>query len=136
MALVPWIQVYSNLLTHPKTARLAEELGLSSSSVEPEAVAVGMLVGLWTWAIQNAYDGDLSQCSSRLIAGACRWRRKPDALIAGLKAAGWMDPDRKLHNWEQYSVLYMDAEDSKREKTRKRVQRYRDKRSNADVTQA
>ncbi len=134
MAMVPWIQIYSNLLTHPKTARLAEELGLSSSSVEPEVMAVGMLVGLWTWAIQNAYDGDLSQCSPRLIAGACRWRKKPDILVGSLKAAGWMDPDGKLHNWDQYAVLLMDAEDNKREKTKERVKRYREKTRNADVT--
>lgn len=132
MAMVPWVQVYSNLLTHPKTARLAEALGLSSASVEPEAIAVGMLVGLWTWAIQAAYDGDLSRCSPRLIAGACRWRKKPDVLLDALKAAGWIDPDGKLHDWEQYAVLYMDAEDNRRENDRKRAKAYRDRKRSGD----
>lgn len=40
----------------------------------------------------------------------------------------------KLHDWEEYAVLLMDAEDSKRSKTRERVKRYRDKKSNVDVT--
>ncbi len=127
MAMIPWIQVYSNLLTHPKTSRLAEELGLSSASVEPEAMAVGMLVGLWTWAIQNAYDGDLSDATPRLMASACRWRKKPEALVSALKTAGWMDPDGKLHNWEQYALLLMDVEDNRKENDRKRAQAYRER---------
>lgn len=132
--MIPWIQVYSNLMTHPKTSRLAEELGLSSASAEPEAIAVGMLVGLWTWAVQNAYNGDLSGCTERSIATACRYRKKPEALIKGLLAAGWLDEDMKLHNWEEYASLLMDAEDSKRSKTRERVKRYREKKCNGDVT--
>lgn len=134
--MIPWVQVYSNLLTHPKTARLADELNLSSSSVEPEVLAVGMLVGLWTWAIQNAYNGDLSGCSPRLIAGACRWKKKPEALVEALKSALWLDEDMKLHNWEQYAVLLIDQEDNKRAKTKERVQRYRDKKRSGDVTQS
>lgn len=127
--MIPWIQVYSNLPMHPKTDRLVDELGLSSSAVSPNILAVGILVSLWTWAIQNAYDGDLSKCSPRLIADACRWRKKPEALIKGLLAAGWLDEDMKLHDWEEYAVLLMDTQDSQKEKTRERVRRYREKKN-------
>ena len=127
--MIPWIQVYSNLPMHPKTDRLVDELGLASSAVSPNIVAVGILVSLWTWAIQNAYDGDLSKCSPRLIAEACRWKKKPEALIRGLQAAGWLDEDMKLHDWEEYAVLLMDKQDSQKEKTRKRVQQYREKKN-------
>lgn len=125
--MIPWIQVYSNLPMHPKTDRLVDELGLSSSAVSPNIVAVGILVSLWTWAIQNAYDGDLSRCSPRLIADACRWKKKPEALIMGLRAAGWLDEDMKLHDWEEYAVLLMDTQDNQKEKTRERVRKYREK---------
>lgn len=132
--MIPWIQVYSNLPMHPKTARLADELGLASSSVYPNILAVGMLVSLWTWAIQNAYNGDLSQCSPRLIADACRWKKNPEVLIKGLRTAGWVDEDMKLHDWEEYAVLLMNAEDTKKAKTRERVKRYREKKGNTCVT--
>lgn len=127
--MIPWIQVYSNLPMHPKTAKLADELGLASAAVSPNVLAVGLLVSLWTWAVQNAYDGDLSRCSPRLIAEACRWKKKPETLVNGLVAAGWLDEDGKLHDWEEYAVLLMDAEDSKRERTKERVRKYREKKS-------
>ncbi len=127
--MIPWIQVYSNLPMHPKTAKLADELGLASGAVSPNVLAVGLLVSLWTWAVQNAYDGDLSRCSPRLIAEACRWKKKPETLVNGLVAAGWLDEDGKLHDWEEYAVLLMDAEDSKRERTKERVRKYREKKS-------
>lgn len=118
---------------HPKTDRLVDELDLSSSAVSPNILAVGILVSLWTWAIQNAYDGDLSRSSLRLIAEACRWKKKPEALIKGLKAAGWMDEDMKLHDWEEYAVLLMDAEDNKKEKTKERVRKYRERKNNPEA---
>lgn len=125
--MIPWIQVYSNLTTHRKTGRLADELGLANSFVSPDVVAVGILISLWTWAVQNASNGDLSGCSPRAIAEACRWKKKPDLLIDALKAAGWLDADNKLHDWEEYAGLLMEQEDSRKAKTRERVQRYRDK---------
>lgn len=131
--MIPWIQVYSNLPMHPKTAKLADELGLASSAVSPNVLAVGVLVSLWTWAIQNAYDGDLSRCSPQLIADVCRWKKKPEALIMGLRAAGWLDEDMKLHDWEEYAVLLMDAEDNKKEKTRERVRKYRERKNNPEA---
>ena len=131
--MIPWIQVYSNLPMHPKTDRLVDELGLSSSAVSPNIVAVGILVSLWTWAIQNAYDGDLSWCSPRIIADACRCNKTPVALIMGLGAAGWLDEDMKLHDWEEYAVLLMDAEDNKKEKTRERVRKYRERKNNPEA---
>ena len=133
--MIPWIQVYSNLPTHPKTSKLAEELKLSSSFTSPTIIAAGLLVGIWTWAIQNAYDGDLSTCSPSVIADACRWKKKPEQLIAALKKSGYLDSNMHLHDWEEYAVLIMDAEDNRREKTRDRVKRYREKKRNADATE-
>ena len=125
--MIPWIQVYSNLTSHRKTGRLADELGLTNNFVSPDVVAVGILISLWTWAIQNASNGDLSDCSARIIAEACRWRKKPEQLIAALKSSGWMDEDGRLHDWEEYTCLLMEQEDNRKAKTRERVQRYRDK---------
>lgn len=125
--MVPWIQIYSNLPTHKKTSKLADELHISSSPVNPNVIAVGMLVSLWSWAIQNAYDGDLSGCSARTIAEACRWTKKPDDLVKALKNSGYLDEDGHLHDWEEYAVLLMDAEENRKENDRRRAKAYRDK---------
>ena len=135
--MIPWIQVYSNLPQHKKTSRLAEELKISSSVVDPNMVAVGILIGLWTWAIQNAYDGDLSECSARTIANACQWKKKPETLVTALKKTGWLDADMRLHDWEEYAVLLIDQEENRKAKTRDRVNRYRSKKAaSCNVTQS
>lgn len=125
--MIPWIQVYSNLISHPKTARLADLLKLTSKDTSPNVVAAGMLVALWTWAIQNAHTGDLSNCSDRTIADAARFRRKPEVFVAALVDAGWLDADRHLHDWEEYTNQLIDRIERQKQKTRERVQRYRDK---------
>lgn len=127
--MIPWIQVYSNLPQHPKTTRLADELGLASTALSPNAMAVGLVVSLWTWAIQNAYDGDLSGCSQRAIADACMWRKKPDVLVKALMKAGFLDADMKLHDWDEHACLLVEQEENRKAKTRDRVKRYRDKKA-------
>jgi hypothetical protein len=127
--MIPWIQVYSNLITHPKTSALADLLKLTSRSAAPNVIAAGLLVSLWSWAVQNAYSGDLSGCSDRAIADAARYLGKPQSFVAALTQAGWLDPDRKLHNWDRYASLLMEQEDNRRAKTNERVKRYRNKKT-------
>lgn len=129
--MIPWIQVYSNLPQHPKTSRLADELGLTSAVLNPNVLAVGLLVSLWTWAIQNAYNGDLSGCSARSIAEACLWKKKPETLVKALIKTGFLDENMKLHDWDEYACLLMEQEENRRAKTRDRVKRYRDKKAAA-----
>lgn len=125
--MIPWIQIYSNLISHPKTARLADKLKLTSKDTSPNVVAAGMLVSLWTWAIQNAHTGDLSDCSDRAIADAARFRRKPEAFVNALVECGWLDADRHLHDWEEYTHQLIERIERGRKQTKARVQRYRNK---------
>lgn len=127
--MIPWIQVYSNLPQHPKTTKLADELGLTSAALDPNVLAVGLVVSLWSWAIQNAHNGDLSGCSARAIAGACQWKKKPETLVKALQKAGFLDEDMRLHDWEEYACLLMEQEENRRAKTRERVKRYRDRKA-------
>lgn len=122
--------IYTNLLSHPKTGRLVDTLGLNSSSVEPETIAAGMLVSLWTWAAQNAYHGDLSACSDRVIAKACMWKKEPQKLVKALQECGWMD-GKVLHDWDEYAELYINQIDNTREKTKERVRNYRERKKAA-----
>ena len=141
--MIPWIQVYSNLPQHPKTTKLADELALASASLNPNVLAAGMVVSLWAWAIQNAYNGDLSGCSPRAIAEACQWKKKPETLVKALQKAGFLDADMRLHNWDDYTVIHQDLqelqesqEDSKI-KHRERQRRYRERKKQSvtgDIT--
>ena len=131
---VPWIQVYTNLPQHPKTSKLAEALKLDIKNIEPESAAVGILISLWTWALQNQPDGDLANCSDRVIARACGWSGKPEVLVKALTESGFLDGIRTIHDWDEYAVLIMEANDSRKQKTRERVALYRERKRNADVT--
>lgn len=131
--MIPWIQVYTNLSTHPKTGRLVDELGLKSADLDPEVTAVGLLVCLWSWATQNAHTGDLSGCSPRTIANAARWKKSPDKLVNALKTCGFLDDDMQLHDWQEYAELYINRIDYQREQNRKRAQAYRD-RKKSEIT--
>lgn len=123
--MLPWIQVYSNITEHPKTTNLVDELGITSKDAEPEMVAVGMLVSLWTWAAKNAYNGDLSAVSARAIAKACGWKKDAQTLVKSLVDCGWLDADMKIHDWEEYAELYINREDYKREQAKERMRNLR-----------
>lgn len=123
--MIPWIQVYSNLVRHPKVTKLADKLGLTSKDAGPNVIAAGMLVSLWLWAAQNATDGDLSECTDRAIAEAAEFKRKPSLFVEALIHAKLLDGDRKLHDWDEYATLLIDCEDQQREKTRQRVAKHR-----------
>lgn len=125
--MLPWVQVYTNICEHPKTSNLVDVLGIVSKDTEPEMIAVGMLVGLWTWAAKNAYDGDLSGVSSRAIAKACGWKKSPDKLVDALKSCGLLDEDYKIHDWEEYAELYINRVDYQKEQNRKRVKECRER---------
>lgn len=94
-------------------------------------VAAGMLVSLWLWASQNVTNGDLSGCSDRAIAEAAEYRKKPTAFVNALIKTKWMDPDRKLHDWEEYATLLNDCAEQQKEKTRERVKRHRERKKAA-----
>lgn len=125
--MIPWIQVYSNLIHHPKVTKLADKLELKSKDANPNAIAAGMLVSLWLWAAQNATDGDLSECSDRAIAEAAGFKRKPSLFVEALIHARLLDEGRKLHNWDEYATLLIDCDNQRRENTRKRVEKHRNK---------
>lgn len=125
--MIPWVQVYSNLPQHDKIVSLADALGLKCSGVSPEAVATGLLVSLWCWAVQNRTDGDLSGVNPRTIAKACQWEKSPDKLVSALRDCGWLDADMHIHDWEEYSVRLMENQEAQKEKTRKRVAEYRER---------
>lgn len=114
-----YIPVHTGIWDHPKTRRLARRLQTS-----PVAV-VGHLVALWTWAVNYAPDGDLSDFSDDEIGDAARWPEKDrDYLFAeALRECGWLD-GKALNDWEHYAGEGLSMRSGARQ--RKREQRARD----------
>ena len=115
-----WIKVYHDLSDHPKTYALADALKVE------QFAAVGIVVCLWTWAIIHAPDGDLERFPDAAIARACHWHKPAAGLAKALQDSGFLD-GRRIHDWDQYASDLMDAIEIHKEKTRKRVEAYRER---------
>ena len=63
-----WIEVHQSLPSHRKTSKLMRELG-----VKTRAQAVGHLVMLWLWALDNAPTGNLRELDPDDVADAAGW---------------------------------------------------------------
>jgi hypothetical protein len=116
-----WLESHQTLANHPKTLKLARLLNV------PRVTAVGHLHFLWWWALDYAQDGDLSKFDEMDIAVAADWQGEPDVLLAGLKRAGFVNEDGRIHDWYEYTGRLIerrraDAE-RKREARSKDVQR-------------
>lgn len=92
-----WIELHQAVWTHRKTFELAARLDLD------ETYAAAHVIRLWTWALDNAPEGDLSSLSDRAIAFGAGWRGDAVALVEALIGAGWLDSDRQIHDWEEYA---------------------------------
>lgn len=133
-----WIEVHDTLREHRKTYALASALRVS------QPTAIGHLVSLWTWAINNAQDGDLSCFPADAIARACFWDKKPSLLIEALQECGFVTRDMTIHDWDNYAGKLLEQREIQREQSRVRQQKRRDKlseqsrvshaESNAEVT--
>lgn len=92
---LPWIHLYVSLPRHPKSLRLAELLGRRRG-----ARAWTHVVELWLWASEQRPTGDLSDLSDETIAKVSGWSGDAGVFASALKAAGFVDPDGYLHDWD------------------------------------
>lgn len=121
-----WIQVDDGIKEHDKIYNLADTLKISN------AYAVGLMVCFWTWAVVSAPDGNITKFPPRAIAKAAGWEKKPEvfynALLSNdIRFLEQRGDDVHIRNWEQRAELLIDYVERNKEKTRQRVQRYRDK---------
>lgn len=91
-----WIEVHQELRFHRKVRTLQTILGVT----RPEAI--GHLVLLWMWSLDQTPEGDLSREGAAGIAEAAMWDRDPEAFVDGLRSAGFLDA-WQLHDWENYA---------------------------------
>jgi hypothetical protein len=100
-----WIESHQELRNHPKTKRLARQLGISI------AAAIGHLHLFWWWAMDYADNGDLSNFNPEDLADAAGWDGDAQAFVEAMitcgpgETFGFIDKvDGKLHihDWEEY----------------------------------
>ena len=117
-----WIEVHQALRGHRKTLALRRQLGM-----ENDAQAIGHLVCLWLWTLDNAPDGDLSEMDDATIAyGADFPEERAKEFVKALQKARFLD-DKRIHNWEEYAGRLMAIRESNRERARKARERKRAK---------
>ncbi|MFB9326973.1 hypothetical protein ACFFSY_13680 [Paenibacillus aurantiacus] len=95
-----WIELHQSLWTHRKTLILAAMLQIN------ETYAGGHLSRFWTWALDNAQDGDLSGLPDLVIAFGAGWQGDATAFVNALVKAGWIDRDGDqvvIHDWHDYA---------------------------------
>lgn len=124
-----WIKVHHDLSDHPKVYALAEALKVEQFS------AVGLVVSLWIWTLLHAPDGDLGRFPDAAIARACHWHKSAAGLVKALQECGFLD-GKRIHDWEDYAGAILVAENTRKEKTRKRVEAYRERKRTEEPLQA
>ena len=117
-----WIEVHQALRGHRKTLALRRQLGMES-----DAQAIGHLVCLWLWTLDNAPDGDLSEMDDATIAyGADFPEERAKEFVKALQKARFLD-GKCIHNWEEYAGRLIAIRESNRERARKARERKRAK---------
>lgn len=116
-----WIEVHQTLPSHRKIKALKRELKIKTPQ------AVGHMVMLWLWAVDNAMDGDLSRIDPDDIAEAAGWPKDGKTFVDAMIHAGFLDDDMQLHDWGEFSGLLMEKREAKRASDRERQQRRRDR---------
>ena len=97
-----WVEVHQSLPTHKKTVRVANALGIE------QVHAVGHLVTLWLWALDNAPDGDLDDATDGEIAFYAQWRGDATQFVDALRSAHFLDGNQ-IHNWTDYAGRLIQA---------------------------
>ncbi len=115
-----WIELHQTLPTHRKILKLKRLLKIKTPQ------AVGHVVMLWLWSIDNAPDGDLSQIDAADIAEVCGWPEKKAAkFVSAMQEVGLIDEDMGLHDWGEYAGRLVGQREERREKERERKAQYR-----------
>ena len=128
-----WLKVEQSIRDHRKVLALAGRL-----DIEPPH-AIGHLLSLWLWAIDNAPDGDLSRVTSKVIAKtvarASQWSGDACDFMNALIEAGWLDSANDsiaIHDWSDYVGSLIECRDIKRLQARERQKRRREKLKDGD----
>ena len=107
-----WTQLRGGTYRHRKVRRLSLAIGCSDME------ARGLLLSLWSWAIDAEPGGDLTGHTAEDLAYTLDWQGDAVRMLSGLLSAGILDRDQDtgrltIHNWGEYNVGYREAERSR-----------------------
>jgi hypothetical protein len=114
-----WLELHIGLRDHPKTARLRRRLGVTLPQ------AIGHVVMVWTWAVRYAPNGDLSRFDADVIADAAGWDDDPGQFVRAMIAAGFLDEDLTIHDWDAYAGRLVDRREANARRMREARERMR-----------
>jgi hypothetical protein len=112
---VAWIELHQSVWTHRKTLLLADALGLIP------IYAAAHISHLWTWALDNAPNGELTGLPPRVIAAGAGWTGDPEQFIAAVITSGYVeraDEALLLHDWDDYAGRLIDRREQQKERMR------------------
>lgn len=128
-----WIEVHQSLPSHRKIKRLKRTLKIKT------AQAVGHVVMLWLWALDNAPEGRLDGLDPEDLAEAAEWQGDPVKFVDALRECGFVDEGESLliHDWQEYGGRLQGQRKDRAAQNRERQKRYRDKQKehNGNVTE-
>lgn len=115
-----WLKVEGKVVSHPKTKHLARLWGCDPYMV------VGFLVAFWDHLLEFQSDGQVSDVRTEdldELAARCQQRAIAVHLtvLDALKEAGFVDPDGRAHDWEDYAGALVTKR--QRDRDRKREER-------------
>jgi hypothetical protein len=131
-----WIRVDVSVTRHPKLQRFSKAMGMSRHE------GLGVLVDLWSWAVEYSDDGDLSKYTSEELVMALNLQPTnaliEHDLLQALEDAGLVDRDNdkvQLHDWDAHQGQLMAQRERSRERQRRYAQRRKEKEKGEDVSQ-
>ena len=87
-----WLKIQSGISTNKKIARLSELRKWGKFET------IGFMVSFWIWAAENFDSGEIGDLSDSEI-GFILGLKEPVKIIADLQSAGFLDDDKKIHEW-------------------------------------
>ncbi|MFZ5688646.1 MAG: DnaD domain-containing protein [Bacillota bacterium] len=126
-----WIELHQSIWTHKKTYIMAAELELD------EIYVAAHMAKLWTWALDNAQDGDLSGLPYKVIAYGAGWKGDPGEFVRAAIKSGWLDENESglfIHDWDDYAGKLMERRAAERDRSRKRRAESKQKQASQQTT--
>ncbi len=117
-----WIEFHTELRDHWKINRLKETLQIEYPH------ALGLVACLWTWAAQQAPDGNLKRFTDAEISAAARWIGDKNLIRPALKAAKLIERNGMIHDWEKHGVRLLLS-------SRKRLEEFRERKRFGNVSE-
>lgn len=95
-----WMKVDPALPHSEKLVATADELNVSCEAM------VGHLISLWGWAVHFAENGEVGHLQPGVLAHAAGWRKRAATFMDALWQFGWIDPDGRFHEWDEWAGAY------------------------------